>query len=121
MSVTVLLRQQRLTFQTITQPSSTWSSLAMLHPEGEGTALMFPKKRLYFIQNKLPRFLGLFHIFITVFHNILKTHMHLRLKMNSDVCDTSIGHDHKHPDSTVYFKGVKKVDENFLRLTTCVL
>jgi len=86
----------------------------MLHPEGEGTALMF-------IQYKLPCFLGVLHIFITVFRKILKAHMHLRLKMNSDVCDALIGHDHKHMDSTVYFKGAKQVDENCLRLTTCVL
>jgi hypothetical protein len=87
----------------------------MLHPEGVGTALMFPKKCLYFIQNKLPCSLGLFHIFIEVFHKILKAHTHLRLKMDSDVCDTSIGHDQK------YFKGDKKVDEHFLKLITCVL
>jgi len=93
----------------------------MLHSDGEGTALMFPKKDLYFIQNKLPSFLGLFHIFSTVFHKILKAHKHLGLKMNSDVCDILIGHDHKHLDSTVYFKGEKQVDENFRRLTTCVL
>jgi len=79
----------------------------MLHPEGEGTALMFPKKHLYFIQNKLPCFLVLFHIIITVFHKILKAHIHLRLKMNSDVCDALIGHHHKNPDSTVYFEEVK--------------
>ena len=79
----------------------------MLHPEGEGTALMFPKKRLYFTQNKLPCSLGLFHIIITAFHKILKAHMHLRLKMNSDVCDALTGHHHKNLDSTVYFKEVK--------------
>lgn len=105
----------------ISKDHTAFIYMVKLHPEVEGTALMFPKKHLYFIQNKLPCFLGLFHIFITGFCKILKAHVHLRLKMYSFVCDALIGHDHKNQDSSVYFIGTKQVDENFLRLITCVL
>jgi hypothetical protein len=69
-----------------------------------------------------------FHVFwdyftfsLPVFHKTLKAYKYLRLKMNSDVCDTLVGHNQRHPDSTVYFKVAKWIYENFLRLKTCFL